>query len=330
MNLPADMAERWGSLRYLRYKGNGEWASECPVCQDSNHSPGNGQPDRFHIHLPDAKGNARGICRRCGHFEWLDEDKKKERDPFEILQQQELQRRYAEREQRRMQAKIAELQRQAYHRGYHDAMEQQHRKLWEDEGITVDLQDWFSLGYTPDKPYYYAEELHHSPALTIPYFATEQQVVNIQYRLTEAVSGAGKYRFTHELTPPLYLTEPDKPLTGDTCLLVEGAKKAIILYAWLGERYDHVVAAPSKYLSDWMYDSLNEFETVFILFDPDSFTDQKKGDDENKATVWRTAKRLGSKARVVQLPVKPDDFIVKYHQPANTLHRIIQQARRLT
>jgi hypothetical protein len=250
--------------------------------------------------------------------------------PAQILEAHELRIKLRDQEQRRMQSKIAELQRQAYHRGYHDAMQEQHRKLWEDEGITVDLQDWFSLGYTPDKPYYYAEELHHSPALTIPFFASEQQVINIQYRLTEAVSGAGKYRFTHELTPPLYLTEPDKPLTGDSCLLVEGAKKAIILYAWLGERYDHVVAAPSKYLSDWMYDSLSEFETVFILFDPDSFNDQKQGDDEDRATVWRTAKRLGSKARVVQLPVKPDDFIVKYHQPANTLHRIIQQARRVS
>ena len=35
--LPPDLKRKWGHLRWLKYKGNGEWSAECPICHDDGH-----------------------------------------------------------------------------------------------------------------------------------------------------------------------------------------------------------------------------------------------------------------------------------------------------
>ena len=76
--LPSDMAALWGHLRFIRYKGGGEWGSECPRCKDSGHnySIGNDNPDRWMMWEATARNNKsgkiKGKCRKCQYLEWED------------------------------------------------------------------------------------------------------------------------------------------------------------------------------------------------------------------------------------------------------------------
>jgi len=312
--LPADIIERFGNLPDAQHQTGNEFSSACPECGGGR--GGNDPSDRFRIWQRD--GQASNFwCRRCGFKGFADDDKPgRKLDPVRIKELEELRAEQAAREQRRLKARIEELQQAEYWRGWHDAMQEQHRKLWREQGIPDSLQDWFKLGYTPDYTYGTNGSLHHSPAMTIPVFDVGWEAVNVQYRLLQPANGAGKYRFTSGLPAPLYLTDPDEEPAGAT-LLVEGAKKAIVLFAHMGHKYK-VVAVPSKMPAGALIERLGNCDPVYVTLDPDAYSDGQ--------SAQRVGMMLGDRARFVRLPDKPDDLIVEYGMTPAMIENYIKRA----
>lgn len=321
--LPAELAEKWGRLPHITYRGNGEWSASCPVCADAGHY-GNDKPDRFRMFAAGHGKSARGWCRRCSFFEWADANSNIRPDPVKIKQQQELARQYAEAEARRIEAKIKALTDAAYWQGWHDAMSESQRQLWREQGIVDSLIDVYGLGYKPDHTYYHDGNKHHSPAMTIPHHE-KGQVVNVQYRLTRPVNGAGKYRQTAGLPAAMFLTEPDSDITGHV-LVVEGAKKAIVTYQETGGGYCNkqkmtIVGIPSKTPSSDMLNKLVDCEPIYICLDPDAY-----GKD---SSARRMGEKLGAeRVLFVRLPAKPDDLFTVYGLDSKAFSNYVRYATR--
>ena len=313
--LPPEL-QQFSSLPDLQYRGSNEWSASCPHCGGGGNR--HDKSDRLRLFAANGGHNARIWCRRCSHFEWADAHDNKPPDPVKIKEAEELRREMAQREERRLRAKIEELRKDAYWEGWHDAMQSKHRELWRKEGISDGLQDFFRLGYVRHRQFYDGERPFNSAAMTIPVFDVGWQAVNVQYRIVNPPRNVGKYRFTAGLPAPLYLTDPDNEPTGPT-ILVEGAKKAIVLYANLGHKFT-VVAVPSKMPGKKLIARLKDCDPVYVTLDPDAYTDGQ--------SIKRVGQMLGSRARFVRLPAKPDDLFTKYGFTATMMMSYVNQATR--
>lgn len=317
--LHPDLA-RWGNLPDLEYRGNHEWSSSCPQC--GGEKGGSDKSDRFRMFAPSGGKNARGWCRRCGYFSWADDGAKI--DPAKIAEAEIIRREYMLLEHDRITQKIKELERAAFWRGYHEAMTEQQRQLWRDVGIDNYLIDYYKLGYTSDKPYLFAGDEYHSPAMTIPHYGPSWHLTNVQYRLMTPEPGAGKYRMTAGIPAAMFITEPDEPIKGP-CLLMEGAKKAIVTYQSIGNQRMAIVAVPSSSPQVEMLEQLKDCDPVYVCLDPDAYTPAAKG---MKPAVNRLARHLGKeRVRIVNLPVKADDLFVLHDGTAQDFQQFIRHAR---
>lgn len=316
--LPADLQLRFGSaIGDVRQRSADEWSSSCPKCGGAR--GGVDPSDRFRMW--DRPGQSSNFwCRRCGYQGFADDNRADYKpDPIRIKQLDELRAQQAAKEEARLRAKIKQLQREAYWNGWHDAMGEQHRAMWRREGIPDSLQDYFRLGFVKERTFYQGEEPFTVPAMTIPVFDIGWEAVNVQYRMINPPPGVGKYRFTAGLPAPLFITDPDEELTG-RCILVEGAKKAIILFAHLGHKYK-VVAVPSKTPAARLIKRLDNCSDVYITLDPDAYTDG--------TSAQRVGRMLGDRARYVRLPAKPDDLIVQYGVSGDAMIKYFDRATRV-
>lgn len=317
--LPSELAH-FSHLPDLAYRGSDEWSAACPKCGGANGR--DDKSDRFRLFAASGGHGARCWCRRCNFFTWADQHDSKPPDPARIKQAEELRQQLAEQEARRLRVRIAELQTAAYWQGWHDAMTEQQRQLWRAQGIDDGLQDWFRLGYVDGRQFYDGERPFVSPAMTIPHFDKGWQAVNVQYRMVNPPAGVGKYRYTAGLPAPLFLTEPDRELAGPT-LLLEGAKKAIVVYAHLGVDLN-VIAVPSKMPGKDLIERLAECDPVYVALDPDAY--QATG--KSKPAVNRLARLIGSRARIVKLPCKPDDLFTRHKGNTNDFLGFLRVAAR--
>jgi hypothetical protein len=332
--LPPELS-RFSNYPDLVYVGGNEWSSAHPGCpggaSTSKHS------DRLRLFAADGKSNAHVWCRRCNYHEWADENEvpqyvkdRRERRPEREAEEERLRKERAAAENARVTAKIKALQEEAYWRGWHDAMSEQHRMMWRKAGVPDSLQDRLVLGYTGEKKYNFAGELYASPALTIPVFEVGWSVANVQYRLLNAPAQHGKYRFTSGLESPLYLTDPDRAPHG-RCLLAEGTKKALVLYLQAvlqDKRFDYVVAVPSVTPSLSLLDQLSECDQVVVAMDPDAYVPGANGEPPIRRMAQHL-KGMGKDALYVELPVKPDDFFTEYHGTVNQFMAYVNQGTRV-
>jgi hypothetical protein len=309
--------QHFGNLPDLQYRGSNEWSAACPHCGGAGNR--HDKSDRLRLFAANGGHNARVWCRRCSHFEWADAQENKPPDPVKIKEAEELRREMGQREERRLSAKIDELRRDAYWEGWHDAMQTRHRELWRAEGISNGLQDFFKLGYVGNRQFYNGERPFNSAAMTIPIFDVGWNAVNVQYRIVQPPRNVGKYRFTAGLPAPLYLTDPDNEPTGPT-VLVEGAKKAIVLYANVGHKFT-VVAVPSKMPGKGLIERLKDCDPVYVALDPDAYSDGQ--------SARRIGAMIGNRARFVALPAKPDDLLTKYGFTATAMMGYFNQATRM-
>ncbi len=309
---------RWANLPDLEYRGSNEWSSSCPQCGGAG---GHEKSDRFRMFAPSGGKNARGWCRRCGYFAWADEGAKI--DPAKIAEAEIIRREYMLQEHERITQKIKALEQAAFWRGYHEAMTDQQRQLWRNAGIDNYLIDYYKLGYTLDKPYLHAGNEYHSPAMTIPHYGPSWHLTNVQYRLMTPEPGAGKYRMTAGIPAAMFITEPDEPLKG-ACLLMEGAKKAIVTYQNIGGKMVSIVAVPSSAPPAEMLVNIKDCDPVYICLDPDAF----HAGQGLKPAVNRLARHVGrERARIVNLPVKADDLFVVHGGTAADFNQFIRHAR---
>lgn len=203
---------------------------------------------------------------------------------------------------------------------YHSLVSQA-RDYWHGQGLSDGTIERYRLGYCPSCPTY-----RESPSYVIPYFYSGS-LVSIRHRLANP-NGCGKYRpeFTG-LPNQLFNTDQLKMDSGDEIpfgllepgqvLLVEGEVKSIYLSDVVGLPAVGVPGA-SAWQDEWL-PLFNGISTVFVVFDPGT---------ENLSQ--RTASKLSEvveRVLVVNLPVKPDDWFVVYHETVSLFMKYLSWGR---
>lgn len=322
--LPPDIIDRFGVLHDAQWRSGDEFSSACPQCGGGR--GGSDPSDRFRFWQ--RQGQASSFwCRRCGFQGFTDDNKAGHKpDVARLAELNELRQREAEKEERRLQAKIQELQRKAYWQGYHDAMGNQHRELWRHSGIPDSFQDYWQLGYQPE----YKTSEFSSPALTIPYFGREWKAQTIQYRLLKPPMPSDKYRFQAGLKASLWLADPDAEIK-NAVILCEGMKKAAVTFiemvARANGRYT-VVSIPSKMPGLDLLDLLANADPLYIVLDPDAYmpTISPQG-KRTPPAINRIIKMTTGPRRAVKLPVKADDFFTMYRGTPTDFRNYLETAR---
>ena len=315
--IPLDIIERFGSLPDATWRTGDEFSSACPQCGGGR--GGRDLSDRFRFWQRPGKASS-FWCRRCG-FQGFTDDNRPDHKPdlAQLLEFEELRQREVEKEERRLQAKISELQHKAYWQGYHDAMNDRQRDLWRQSGIPDSFQDYWQLGYQHE----YKTNDFSSPALTIPYFGAEWQAQTIQYRLLNPPMPSDKYRFQAGLKAALWMADPDAEIK-NAVILCEGMKKAAVTFiemvARANGRYT-VISVPSKMPGRDLLDRLTNADPLYIVLDPDAYH------GKNNA-VGRLVKMVPiTPKRIVKLPTKADDFFTMYKGTAYDFQNFIDNAR---
>lgn len=202
-------------------------------------------------------------------------------------------------------------------------------QVWSDElfgcwmPIVEKIVPYYSLGYLPEKRTYKDGELVTTEALTIPYWGPPgDTLLTIQYKMLGKEFAKDKYRFHYGIGASLFLTRPDKKFSGHA-LVVEGAKKAIVTYVYVGNHFDHVIGLPSKTPSTRLVKLLNSFDRVTLALDPDAHFNN--GD---MSALERIMELLRTDVFYMSLPSKPDDFFTKLSQEASLFMTLARNARR--
>ncbi len=281
-------ARRWG----IALKGSGkELHGSCPHCMAGH--------DRFVVWT---KGTT--WCRVCQTNGWI-EDNRLGWKPDPVAEE-ELRKWLAGQaaERRRELEQWQKAHDAGYVQGWHDAMNEQNLAFWRRQGIESWAVDYYGLGYCKDKTFMGPDgQMFHSPAYTIPIREPrEWNLVNTQYRLAGPMADrAGKYRQEANIPAASFWAEQGK--VDGAGLVVEGAKKSIVLFDFLEYRMQ-VVGLPGLTPAQSLIEDLKCFDRVFLLLDPST-----PGSHHERA-VARFANVLGNKLRVASLGMKPDDAVL--------------------
>ena len=276
-----------------------EWAGPCPWCSGT---------DRFRVW---AKGNY--WCRpgpgHCGRQGWVDELTGAERPTREQIVEMRLQR--LEQIQREHESRLSALERMAHsqdHILYHQALDRNDDAVewWLGQGINTESLYHYTLGFCPRCP----TDRDGRESFTIPVFH-QGKLLNIRHRLKGA-NGGDKYR-PHMAGLGNQLFNADKLAGATEILIVEGAKKSIVLDQYglssvgiMGKR---------AFNQEWL-DWFTPVRRVNVALDPDA-----------TESSFRLAGMFDGRARVVQLPVKPDDFFYLYGGTADQFRDFVKVAK---
>jgi hypothetical protein len=251
-------------------------------------------------------------CRQCQVKGWLDDDKKHEVDPLAVIMNAErIARERAIQEKRNADWEAG--YRAGYWRGWHDGMNQANRWWWNSQGISNHLIDRFGLGYNPRKTIETPQGEMTLPAYTIPIRDPEtDNVINIQYRLADSPAGIGKYRQESGITAAAFYAEPNC-IAGDDAIVLEGAKKAIVVWDRLDAAIQ-VVGLPGCTPGEIVLEKLKVFKRIWLALDPGT---------EHAA---KRIKKILPQARVMRLPDKPDDIWLRHGMTIDLFREYMRQA----
>jgi hypothetical protein len=311
-----DLIAMAGAMTKLTHHGH-YWSGPCPLCRAGT--------DRFVIkQRPD--GEYRWYCRQCGdnkYHDVIDYVVQIENVPFdravEILTGEQIKLRslsaeeIAERQRihaAEQAARMKQLEESTREFATHEIWElfckrmtDENKAWWRKQGIPDVWQEFWKLGYTPEKCFEFEGTFYRSPAYTIPKFDYNWQAVNIDYRLLEYPAGVGKYRPAPDLPPAAFLSRPDCQAVTDQVIIVEGSKKAMVttIYNGADNYHVHVFGIPSKNSWAGIAEKVKNCGRVWIALDPD-------------ATEWafKLGAAIGANARIIELPYKPDDGFLLY------------------
>jgi hypothetical protein len=252
----------------------------------------------------------------------LKEEERAEREAWFKMQLEEADRQRAQRLSDWQQGFNA-----GYVLGWHNAMQEKDRQYWHAEGIPDWAIEQYQLGYC-DKRSWRGEggRTFESPAYVIPIREpVAGELVNIQYRLLHVPKPSdGKYRQENGLAAAAFYAEIGR-LDGP-CLVVEGAKKAIVMYDLL-EKSRQLVGMPSQMPDEKRILALAGYSGVWLALDRDLGNGERSG---YAKAVQRYAKLLpGVPVREISLPDKPDDMVVKYGMDRAGFLAAVHQARRV-
>ena len=297
---------------YFKRAGRDEWHGPCPRC---------GGRDRFVIFTDRDYPSWNYFCRQCDpEGGWIDELNPMLKEPLSPEKAAQIKRNAEERfykAQQEMEAAIRDLQQTEAWITYHEQQTDKSRRLWESWGIPEFWQDFYKLGYDPDRTIWTDGAEWHTPTMTIPIFeAKSWECLNVRHRLLKPPSPGDKYRPERSGLPAaLFVAYPDEPVRGKT-LLVEGEKKAMVSFITADDPFMQAVGIPGKNPSSELLEQMDDCDPLYICMDPDARQDAVK-----------LARQLGTeRTRIIELPDKIDDLILKHRLDKSWMAGVIRQA----
>lgn len=251
-----------------------------------------------------------GHCERKG---WIDELTGESLTPEQrrllALESKQRQMEREQQEQERRLSALEQMHRCTDHLRYHFDMTTDQMEYWLNEGMTVDTIAAYELGFCPRCP----TDRDGRASYTIPVLGHDgQTLVNIRHRLLGANDG-NKYRphmanLGAQLFNARFTNTP-----ANSIVVCEGEKKSICLdqygFASVG------VMGHRSFKREWL-EWLNPFPTVYVALDPDA-----------KDSAERLAAMFNGRGRVVDLPVKADDFFTRFGGTKDDFKWFISQGK---
>lgn len=269
---------------------NGEYRSlgGCVWCGSSGKGSGS---DRFRLFI-DGPSGPRVWCRQCDNYEFLDADN----DVGTRIDKIEMRLAAVERKQKEHEDRLKMLEimkKTTDHVQYYknmvnnrfDALE-----YWISQGMNTETIDKYMLGYCdhcPTAPY--------SASYTIP-IMYRQAPYNIRHRLIEP-NGTGKYRPHMAGLPSMLFNADNLDNAGNSIMILEGEKKSMVVGQETG--FPNVAIMGIKAFKESWVPKFDRFKRVYVALDPDA--------DED---AYKIATMFNGRGRIVELPMKADDFFV--------------------
>lgn len=278
-----------------RVKSSKEWSSSCPVCQ--------GQ-DRF-LFWP-VEGNY--WCRQCDLSGFVGQEAQSTLtdDQLADLERRERQAKQAEIDRKR--TALERLQTRRPDIIYHKNLNGKSEYVKERWGLTDDTIEAFRVGYCTACP-----TSTYSDSFTIPYYWREK-LINLRHRLNSP-NGQGKYR-PEASGLPTAIFNADIIKDEEWLVLVEGEFKVMIL----DQNSLPAIGIPGAtiFKEKWLR-LFSKGQTVYVALDP--------GVEDAAIKIVSILSGGGIKARLVSLPVKPDDFFTLYGGTLDQFCRYLETGR---
>lgn len=305
--LPVEFSPLSGKVQYVRRVTANEYSGSCPQCGGVPHQ--NGEfPDRFRMWTnATGKNKIMGWCRHCSYLWFPDTERAMKPHEFAQWRKDALEaekRRKAEAEKAIQLLRSEKIWELYNHKLHEFSYAQDVLKSW---GIRQDWADYWKLGFHPDyKCYNKQDGEYFTPAITIPIWQHDWDMRNIKVRTLNPKNSSDRYR-------ALYKVGHDFPfvalpgLKNDTCLVVEGEKKAMVCAEWSDSKFQ-VIGVPSKAPSADALQVLDRYGKLIVCLDPDAAKVEQNG----KSPLRRFVEMVGSeRVMVLNLPGKVDDMIVE-------------------
>lgn len=309
-NVPPELSVLGLDVSRFRMFGN-EAHGPCPRC---------GGSDRFVIFVDRPWPHWNWWCRQCHpQTGWADELAPaitKEIDEsfrLEIERRKSLREEHERVERQRVLERFTTVQ---LWEELHRRMTEENYRWWEGQGIPREWADYWRFGFEPKKTFNLNGELFTCPAYTLPKFDYGKKFVNMDYRLIGAPDCAGKYRMIKDLPAAAFVSNPGKKENDDEMFVVEGSKKAaVVSIRGRDKSFLQVIGVPSCNSWAGWEERLKKCGRVWIIFDPD-------------AMEWahKFGKAIGNHARIVELPVKPDDALIRFKMTKDMFAMSLRQA----
>jgi hypothetical protein len=303
--LPVEFAGLQGKVDFVRQVAHDEFSSSCPQCGGIPHKSGE-SPDRFRLFLnAHGKNKVMGWCRRCSYV-WFP-DSSRSLDPLEFdgwrkeqIEREEARRRSAEKA-------IAQLKSEKIWHKYNEMLNEWAVDILKSWGIRKDWANYWRLGMFPDFKVFSRENGEYfSPAITIPVWQQDTPVpANIKLRVLNPRSAHDRYRSLYKIGVGKPFVAFNK-LHSDTCVLVEGEKKAMVVAQYSDQKYQ-VVGLPSVTPTADLLANFDKYGTLYLCLDPDA----KQEDSKGNSPLKRMVELLNREVRVIDLPDKVDDMIIR-------------------
>ena len=161
--------------------------------------------------------------------------------------------------------------------------------------------------------------MHTTPTLTIPVRNLQGEIINIKHRLLEPIPDGTKYRMEYRVgIEPIFMANLEKKNEAESVWIVEGEKKAGITFITLDDPETQMIGLP-KTPSDELLQAIGG-KIVYYIPDPDVSPRWKKRIYDNMK---------GRDLRLIELPDKVDDFIIRNDWNKSNLQTVMAQARRI-
>lgn len=254
-------------------------------------------------------------CDMCGSEGWLDQFFPRT-DLERIVQTvgvTHFNRDLSEQRNSDLERNIALLDSMALWKKYHGAMDDNNREWWRKAGIPDEWQDFWCLGYTPERTFKHEGVVYNRPAYTIPKMEMGWKIRNVDYRLVDPPLGVGKYRPEYGLPAAAFISRPDlsNGHSPDLVIVTEGSKKAMVTSLHLDGMQVYGVPAARSWAG--VDQRLKDGPDVIVVLDPDA-----------EKAARKLTKTIGRRARYLHLPTKIDDAFINGYLTRDTFWSIVE------